>query len=46
MSEKKATQNKGYTVKNTGAQIVKAPKNVSAPSGVSAIRGKDIRSGK
>ena len=37
---------KGYKIKNTGAQIVKAPKKVSAPSGVHGIRGKDVRSGK
>ena len=35
----------GYNVKNTGAQVVKAPKKVSAPSGVHAIRGKDVRCG-
>ena len=35
----------GYNVKNTGAQIVKAPKKVSAPSGVHGIRGKDVRGG-
>lgn len=36
---------KTYDVKNTGAQIVKAPKKVSAPSGVHGIRGKDVRGG-
>lgn len=35
----------GYNVKNTGAQIVKAPKKVSVPSGVHGIRGKDVRGG-
>ena len=34
-----------YNVKNTGAQIVKAPKKVSVPSGVHGIRGKDVRGG-
>lgn len=36
---------KNYEVKNTGAQIVKAPKNVKAPSGVKGVRGKDVRQG-
>ena len=35
----------GYSIKNTGAQVVKAPKNVSVPSGVHGIRGRDIRGG-
>ena len=35
----------GYNIKNTGAQIVKAPKNVSASSGVHGIRGADVRCG-
>ena len=34
-----------YNVKNTGAQVVKAPKKVSAPSGVHGIRGRDVRGG-
>ena len=34
-----------YNVKNTGAQVVKALKKVSAPSGVHGIRGKDVRCG-
>lgn len=34
-----------YKIKNTGAQIVKAPKNVSASSGVRGIRGQDVRCG-
>ncbi len=36
---------KGYRIKNTGAQVVSAPKKVSAPSGVHGIRGKDVRGG-
>ena len=35
----------GYNIKNTGAQIVKAPKNVSVSSGVHGIRGADVRCG-
>jgi len=36
---------KNYEIKNTGAQAVKAPKKVSAPSGVKGVRGKDCRQG-
>ena len=35
----------GYSIKNTGAQVVKAPKSVSVPSGVHGIRGSDVRGG-
>ena len=34
-----------YEVKNTGAQVVKAPKKVSTPAGVKGVRGKDVRQG-
>ncbi len=36
---------KTYEIKNTGAQVVKAPKKVSAPAGVKGMRGKDVRQG-
>lgn len=36
----------GYTIKNTGAQIVKAPKSTATGSGVRAIRGQDLRCAK
>lgn len=34
---------KTYEVKNTGAQIVKAPKKVTVSAKVRGIRGKDLR---
>ena len=34
---------KSYEIKNTGAQIVKAPHKVNVPSKVRGIRGKDLR---
>ncbi len=36
---------KNYEIKNTGAQISKAPKNVTAPSLVKGVRGNDLRQG-
>ena len=33
----------GYKIANTGAQIVRAPKDVSASSGVRGVRGQDLR---
>lgn len=34
---------KTYEIKNTGAQICKSPKKVTAPSKVRGLRGKDLR---
>ena len=34
-----------YNVKNTGAQIVNAPKKVNVAALVHGIRGKDVRCG-
>ena len=34
---------KTYEIKNTGAQIAKAPKKVAVPSKVRGVRGKDLR---